>query len=111
MCKTTWYLFNELNPLISVGVCINIRWFPGIQFVPLTSNVSICDSNRSDVPLVWYEGAAVSTATRRYLHANWQGSIAGIAQADGTIIAINGYDAYGIGNETNIGRFQYTGQA
>jgi hypothetical protein len=29
----------------------------------------------------------------------------------GEMVAINGYDSYGIANETNIGRFQYSEQA
>jgi len=64
----------------------------------------------ADVPLTWYTGNSVSSANRRHLFANWQGSITAITDNDGNAIAINAYDAYGIANETNIGRFQYTGQ-
>jgi RHS repeat-associated protein len=42
---------------------------------------------------------------------NHQGSIAGLINADGTPRAANGYDAWGIPNATNQGRFGYTGQA
>ena len=63
-----------------------------------------------DDPLVWYNGAAVSAATRRHLFANWQGSISAITDASGNVVQVNAYDAYGIPNATNIGRFQYTGQ-
>ncbi len=46
----------------------------------------------------------------RFYHKNHQGSVVAITSYGGTPIAINGYDAYGIPNETNQGRFQYTGQ-
>src|SRR3546814_16815108 len=61
--------------------------------------------------MVWYEGAAASNATRRYLHANHQGSIVAVANASGAGIAINAYDEYGIPESTNVGRSQYTGPA
>ncbi|MEM1133934.1 MAG: RHS repeat-associated core domain-containing protein, partial [Pseudomonadota bacterium] len=64
----------------------------------------------ADVPTQWYEGSAVNSSTRHHLFANWQGSIALITNASGNTVNINAYDAYGIANETNIGRFQYTGQ-
>ena len=60
-------------------------------------------------PLVWYEGA--SLATRRSLRADHQGSVIAVADASGTSIATDTYDAWGIPGTANIGRFQYTGQA
>ncbi|SIO21124.1 RHS repeat-associated core domain-containing protein [Parasphingorhabdus marina DSM 22363] len=66
--------------------------------------------NGVDNPLLWYDGSTVSSTTRRHLFANWQGSISAITDANGNAIAVNAYDAYGIANDTNIGRFQYTGQ-
>jgi RHS repeat-associated protein len=69
----------------------------------------------ADDPLVWYEGASLTQP--RYLHADHQGSIVAVADATGAVAHINGYDEYGIPNRdgnnvlTNIGRFQYTGQA
>ena len=60
----------------------------------------------ADRPYVWYTGSTVSAATRRHLFANWQGSIALIANATGATVAVNAYDAYGIPNTTNLGRFQ-----
>lgn len=69
-------------------------------------------SDGEDDPQVWYEGAG--TGSPRYLYADHQGSIIGVADANGTISSINAYDEYGIpkaGNAVNvIGRFQYTGQ-
>ncbi|WP_158703076.1 RHS repeat domain-containing protein [Allosphingosinicella vermicomposti] len=63
-----------------------------------------------DEPLIWYEGAAASPSTLRYLHADHQGSIVAVSGYNGTPIATNAYDPYGIPGSTNQGRFQYTGQ-
>jgi RHS repeat-associated protein len=63
-----------------------------------------------DDPLVWYDGGTVNATNRRHMFANWQGSITAITDATGNIVQVNAYDAYGIPNDTNIGRFQYTGQ-
>jgi RHS repeat-associated protein len=63
----------------------------------------------TDEPLVWYEGATLSD--RRWLHADERGSIVAVSNNAGGVIAINRYDEYGIPAATNIGRFQYTGQA
>ena len=63
-----------------------------------------------DEPLLWYEGSAVSTATRRALRANHQGTIVAVADNAGASLAINRYDEYGIPAATNQGRFAYTGQ-
>lgn len=62
-----------------------------------------------DDPLLWYEGA--NLADRRSLQVNHQGSVVSIANASGVAIEINNYDEYGIPAGSNIGRFQYTGQA
>ena len=62
-----------------------------------------------DDPLLWYEGAGL--ADRRSLQINHQGSVVSVADASGNAIEINKYDEYGIPAGSNIGRFQYTGQA
>jgi RHS repeat-associated protein len=62
----------------------------------------------ADVPLVQYEGAALTV--ERYLHADERGSIVAVADANGNAIARNSYDEYGLPASTNLGRFQYTGQ-
>jgi RHS repeat-associated protein len=62
-----------------------------------------------DEPVLWYEGA--SLATRRGLIANHQGSIVAVTDAAGASLQVNAYDAYGVPNPANMGRFQYTGQA
>ncbi len=59
-----------------------------------------------DDPLIWYGGGE-----NRRLHADHQGSIVAITYGTGAIRSINGYDEWGIPNEDNAGRFQYTGQA
>ena len=63
----------------------------------------------ADVPLVWYEGASITSP--RHLYADHQGSIIAVADAAGTPIAIDSYDEYGIPGAANVGRFGYTGQA
>jgi RHS repeat-associated protein len=68
-----------------------------------------------DEPLVWYEGASLST--RRFLATDERGSVIAVTNAAGTSTAINKYDEYGIPQSTvalnpaGAGRFMYTGQA
>lgn len=64
-----------------------------------------------DEPLVWYEGSAVSSATRRYLHTDHQGSVIATSNAAGAKLDIGTYDAYGVTTAPSTWRFQYTGQA
>ncbi len=64
-----------------------------------------------DEPLVWYEGASVSSTSRRYLHADQQGSIIATSNAAGTRLDLGTYDAYGVTTAPSTWRFQYTGQA
>ena len=62
----------------------------------------------TDEPVVWYEGAG--TADRRYLLADYQGSIVAVTNGSGAATALNAYDEYGVPAAGNQGRFQYTGQ-
>ncbi|HEV2866620.1 MAG TPA: RHS repeat-associated core domain-containing protein [Allosphingosinicella sp.] len=62
-----------------------------------------------DEPLVWYEGTG--TTDRRWLHADERGSVVAVSNASGAVTNVNTYDEYGIPGSTNVGRFQYTGQA
>jgi len=65
----------------------------------------------SDTPLVWWELTPGASPVRRFLHADHQGSIIAVSDAQtGNKVAINGYDAWGIPNGNNKGRFGYTGQ-
>ena len=62
----------------------------------------------TDEPLVWWE---VSPSWQRhFLHADHQGSITAIADDSGAALGINAYDAWGVPNTANQGRFGYTGQ-
>jgi|GEM_PF-5388451 len=63
----------------------------------------------TDEPVVLYE--FTGGAVRRFLHADHQGSIVTVADDYGSALAVNAYDPWGIPNATNLGRFQYTGQA
>ena len=62
-----------------------------------------------DELVAWYEGTG--SATRRFVMQDERGSVVAVTDSAGTLIAINRYDEYGIPAATNIGRFQYTGQA
>lgn len=61
----------------------------------------------TDAPILWYEEGQ----TRRFLHADHQGSLVSVSNSAGSVVAINAYDEYGIPKSGNTGRFQYTGQA
>ena len=63
-----------------------------------------------DEPIVWYEGAAVSSATRRFLVEDERGSIALVTDDLGHVLQQNTYGEYGEPGSSNLGRFQYTGQ-
>lgn len=62
-----------------------------------------------DEPLLWYEGTGVTSPLG--LLADHHGSIVAVTDAAGNTLAINGYDAWGVPNAGNLGRFGYTGQA
>ena len=65
----------------------------------------------ADDPLLSYDGASIA-GTLHWLHADHQGSIVAVTGAGvGTVGTINTYDEWGIPGASNIGRFQYTGQA
>jgi hypothetical protein len=69
-----------------------------------------------DEPLVQYEGPALDSATRRFLHADERGSILAMSDSAGNVVGVNRYDEYGkpegpTGAGTLLGRFGYTGQA
>ena len=62
-----------------------------------------------DEPLVLYE--STGGPVHRFYHTDHQGSIVALADDFGNALSINGYDAWGIPNAANAGRFGYTGQA
>jgi RHS repeat-associated protein len=59
-----------------------------------------------DDPIVWFGHGLI-----RFLHSDHQGSIVSTTNGSGGLGAINSYDEWGIPASTNVGRFQYTGQA
>jgi RHS repeat-associated protein len=63
----------------------------------------------ADEPIMSYEFIG-GIWQRRLFHTDHQGSIVALADANGNPVTINGYDAWGIPNVTNQGRFGYTGQ-
>lgn len=65
----------------------------------------------ADDPVIWFEGSSALAANARYIYADPRGSVVLMADASGNAVGINGYDEYGIPNSTNLGRFQFTGQA
>jgi RHS repeat-associated protein len=62
-----------------------------------------------DDPLFWYEGSNLSD--RRPLRSDHLGSIVNVSNSSGSTISILSYDEYGLPASSNLGRFQYTGQA
>ncbi|MXO57649.1 hypothetical protein GRI36_12240 [Altererythrobacter gangjinensis] len=67
-----------------------------------------------DDPLIRYPGSSTARNDAHYLYADRLGSIVQEVKRDGTVTAINSYDAYGIPGASsginNLGRFRYTGQ-
>jgi len=66
-----------------------------------------------DTPIVWYEGSAVSNATRQYLVRDELGSVVLVSDDNGDAVHHNVYDEFGVPGVpgiSNVGRFQYTGQ-
>jgi len=61
----------------------------------------------ADEPLVEYDASGAKT----YLVADERGTIVARTNASGATTARNSYEEYGIPASTNVGRFQYTGQA
>lgn len=64
--------------------------------------------SRVDEPMLWYEGTGFSS--RRAMLADHQGSIVAVADAGDAAVSVNGFDAWGVPNDGNLGLFQCTGQ-
>jgi RHS repeat-associated protein len=130
----TSYLYDIENRMVRAGVNINLVYDPMGRLFEVSGGsggtrrflydgdelVAEYDTSGNvvhryihgagvDDPITWYEGSG--TTLRRSLHPDHQGSIAGISQGTGTLLTVNRYDEYGIPAATNLGRFQYTGQA
>ena len=62
-----------------------------------------------DEMLVWYEGTG--TSARNWLLGDHEGSVIAGTDQSGVVQFFNSYDEYGQPGTSNVGRFQYTGQA
>jgi RHS repeat-associated protein len=65
----------------------------------------------TDDPMAWFEGASVDPNVAKLIKTNHQGSVIALVDWNGTLTDINSYDEWGIPAQSNVGRFQYTGQA
>lgn len=63
----------------------------------------------ADELIVDYSGSG--TTNRRFTSADERGSIISLTDSSGNLVGIDRYDEFGKPQSTNIGRFQYTGQA
>ena len=61
----------------------------------------------TDEPVGWYEGVNAARAPL----TDERGTAIAFADSSGNGVAIDTYDEYGIPRSSNLGRFQYTGQA
>jgi RHS repeat-associated protein len=120
--QTTTYLGyepsgNQILQLYQGGTATDTRfgWSGGAMISEMNAATGGTITRRyvhgpgADAPLVWYEGAG--TTDKRWLIPDERGSIVAVTNASGTVTAVNSYDEYGIPASTNLGRFQYTGQA
>jgi RHS repeat-associated protein len=65
----------------------------------------------ADVPLVEYTGSQVTDITRRFLHADHQGTIVAASGGNTAELSyVNSYDTFGVESKNNQGRFGFTGQ-
>lgn len=65
----------------------------------------------NDDPMAWFEGASVDASVAKLIKTNHQGSVIALTDWNGNLTNINTYDEWGIPGTSNVGRFQYTGQA
>lgn len=112
---TTIY-YDALSRIVEYDTSVSTRfYYAGSSLVAEIGNPSGAVLRRyvpgpgTDEPIMWYEGSG--TSSPRWLQADERGSIITVSDGSGNAIGINSYDEYGIPASTNIGRFQYTGQA
>ena len=125
------YAYSAENRLASAGTTqvnydalARLVWYTGSGLLDYDAATLVSERSQSspstvlrryvhgpgmDEPLVWYEGSGIGD--RRFLHADERGSIVAVTDSSGTIVGTNAYDEYGIPKSTNLGKFQYTGQA
>jgi RHS repeat-associated protein len=116
--STTSLLYDPLGRLREIGGATGTRWVhdggaPAAEMAPGSGSGGpvlrrYVPGAGVDEVLVWYEGAG--TNDRRWLVADERGSVVAVTDSAGNTININRYDAYGIPDAGNMGRFQYTGQ-
>ena len=130
---TTTYGYSSENLLISATGGITLGYDPAMRLYQLATSsattrfaydglalIAEYDGSNAiqrryvfgpgtDEAIVWYEGSG--TTDRRFMSSDERGSIVSLTDSSGALIAINRYDEYGIPQSTNLGRFQYTGQA
>jgi len=63
-----------------------------------------------DEPWIEYTGAAISSATRRFIFTDHQGSVIATSDSAGGSVQKIAYDSFGIPSTVNLGRFGFTGQ-
>jgi RHS repeat-associated protein len=85
--------------------------FNGAATTPLHRYVHGADV---DEPIVWYEGAAMSSTASRWLHTDQRGSIVGVTSGSGALAgSAYSYSPYGEPDAVNNwggSRFRFTGQ-
>lgn len=106
--------YDPAGRLIEYDTSISTRlMYDGGQIAAEIANPSGAITKRyvfgpgADEPLVEYDASGAKT----WLVADERGSIVARTDASGAATVRNSYDEYGIPASTNIGRFQYTGQA
>jgi RHS repeat-associated protein len=99
--NTTQFLYD--------GDALVAEYLTNAQYPSGTLYRRYVHGDQVDEPLIQYELTDLST--RRYLHADHQGSIIAHSTTTGTVTQRNAYDPYGIPAPANEGRFGYTGQA
>lgn len=65
---------------------------------------------QTDNPLIQYTSSSTASTYRQDLVSNHQGSVVAIANNAAQNVAINRYDEFGVPDDSNTGRFGYTGQ-
>jgi RHS repeat-associated protein len=108
--------FDSTGRLLELNQAVSTRFFhDGSQIAAEVANPTGAIQRRyvwgdgADDLIVWYEGGG--TSDRRWAVRDERGSVVAYADNGNAAIAINRYDEYGIPQSSNIGRFQYTGQA
>ena len=63
-----------------------------------------------DDPLISYDGSSTILGNADFLYTDRTGSIVMVANRNGATVNANAYDAFGVPDANNVGRFQFTGQ-